>query len=58
VDRIREELGYVEGNLQLLKNPDNVKKYLKWCQDERGKPGGFHTHIDTKVQEPDEDLPF
>lgn len=30
VDRIIEELGYIPGNIQKLKNTDNVKKYLNY----------------------------
>lgn len=30
VDRIREEIGYVPGNLQVLTNSDNVKKYFSY----------------------------
>ena len=32
IDRVNEEKGYIEGNLQLLLNPDNVKKYVKYRQ--------------------------
>jgi hypothetical protein len=37
LDRIREDIGYVAGNLQLLTNSQNVKKYLeyKWDDNER-----------------------
>lgn len=31
VDRIIEELGYVPGNIQKMKNGDNVRKYLEYC---------------------------
>ena len=34
LDRIREEIGYVCGNLQLLPNHQNVKKYLEYKYDE------------------------
>lgn len=30
IDRINEELGYTKDNIQVLKNPDNVKKYRKF----------------------------
>lgn len=30
VDRIREELGYVPGNLQVLPNAENTRKYLSY----------------------------
>lgn len=30
VDRIREELGYVPGNIQVKPNGENVKKYLSY----------------------------
>jgi len=30
VDRIIEELGYIEGNLQCIQNADNVRKYLSY----------------------------
>lgn len=41
VDKIIDELGYVEGNLQVLPNTDNVRKYLGYEYDERGKPYNF-----------------
>jgi len=31
VDRIKEWLGYVPGNIQKLKNGDNTRKYLEYC---------------------------
>jgi len=30
IDRIKEELGYVEGNLQVLTNTENLKKYREY----------------------------
>lgn len=41
VDRIKEHLGYVEGNLQVLTNTENVKKYLSYQHDKNGKPYKF-----------------
>lgn len=58
VDRIVEELGYVEGNLQLLENRENVKKFLKWKEDERGVPVDFYTHTVKENTNQDEDCPF
>ncbi len=39
IDRIKEHLGYVEGNLQILTNTENVKKYISFNYD----PMGNHT---------------
>jgi hypothetical protein len=41
VDKIVDALGYVEGNLQVLTNTDNVRKYLGYEFDEKGKPYNF-----------------
>lgn len=41
VDKIIDELGYVEGNLQVLTNSQNVRKYLGYEFDENGKPYNF-----------------
>lgn len=30
IDRIEEEKGYVDGNLQVLENETNIRKYLEW----------------------------
>lgn len=43
VDRIDENKGYVPGNLAVLTNSENVKKYLKWHEDHRGRPVDFLT---------------
>lgn len=58
IDRINEELGYVEGNLQLLTNAKNVKKYIDWRVNEKGKPVDFYTHTKKKTDHPDKDMPF
>lgn len=31
VDRIKEWLGYIPGNIQKMTNGDNVRKYLEYC---------------------------
>ncbi len=41
IDRIKEELGYIEGNLQVITNTQNVKKYLSYTYNEKGKPENF-----------------
>lgn len=51
VDCIINELGYVPGNLQLLTNADNVKKYFTY--DWQSK-----TVYEVKAVESKEDLPF
>lgn len=43
IDRIDESKGYYIGNLQVLTNSQNVKKFLKWSNDEHGKPVHFTT---------------
>ena len=58
VDRIEEELGYIEGNIRCIKNEDNLKKYLLWKYDydefsrEMVFTGGWVTPPDTS------DVPF
>lgn len=57
IDRIIEELGYIEGNLQILQNPDNVKKYKRWkALNDQGK-SEFEV-VTVKPTEQDEDSPF
>lgn len=41
IDRIKEHLGYIPGNIQVLTNKDNVAKYLSWSHDKDGKPDNF-----------------
>lgn len=41
IDKIIDELGYIEGNLQILSNTDNVRKYLGYEYDENAKPYNF-----------------
>ncbi|MES2382495.1 MAG: hypothetical protein V4538_15715 [Bacteroidota bacterium] len=38
IDRIKEHLGYVPGNIQAKENTDNIKKYLTYNYDKYGKP--------------------
>lgn len=55
IDRKNEELGYIPGNLQLLTNEKNVKKYLTYCKNERGVPVNFRTETRRKREpEPDD----
>jgi hypothetical protein len=56
IDRIREELGYIEGNLQILTNTENVKKYLSYQYDKTGKPENYR--IKKSVQINNSDDPF
>ncbi len=41
VDKIIDSKGYVPGNLQVLTNTANVRKYLGYDYDENGKPYNF-----------------
>jgi hypothetical protein len=43
IDRIDETQGYHWWNIQILTNVDNVKKYMTWKYDEKGKPIEFYT---------------
>lgn len=54
MDRIRENEGYTVDNIQALKNHLNVKKYLRYSFDERGKPYHFvnETIIEKKPNTP------
>lgn len=56
IDRIIEELGYIEGNIQALPNIDNVKKYLSYQYDKTGKPENYR--IKKSVQIDETDAPF
>lgn len=54
VDRIDESKGYVEGNLQVLNNSDNIKKYLSYQYDEKGKPTFYRINKVNYGQESDD----
>ena len=41
IDRINESMGYVEGNLQVMTNTENVKKYLRYNYDKNNIPCDF-----------------
>lgn len=41
IDRKEETKGYEYSNLQVLTNTQNVKKYITWQLDQRGKPEHF-----------------
>lgn len=41
IDRKKEYLGYVPGNLQVLTNSENIKKYLRYDHGQGGKPINF-----------------
>ena len=49
VDRIDESKGYVPGNLQVLTNSANVRKYLTYQYDERDKPTNYKTKKTVQV---------
>jgi len=53
IDRIIEELGYVEGNLQILTNTENVKKYLSYQYDKTGKPENYMIKKSVIIDDPD-----
>lgn len=64
IDRIIETIGYVEGNLQVLTNVENVKKYhehrkrlLKYSKDLQGIPDHFWVE-DGRTDVDRGDLPF
>lgn len=56
IDRKKEHLGYIPGNLQVLENTDNVKKYLAFDRDQKGKPINFK--IKKRINIDDTDNPF
>lgn len=58
IDRKREELGYVPGNIQVLQNGDNVRKYMSWQYDEKGKPERFRFHKSNTSDGNKEEYPF
>lgn len=57
IDRKREDVGYVKGNIQVLTNTANFKKFLSWSHDEKGKPTQFKFSQPTKINE-QETYPF
>ncbi len=59
IDRIKEELGYIEGNLQSLENAENVKKYKRWIDRDRNNKSVFKTiTIKPPDKSTDDDYPF
>lgn len=54
IDRIKEDLGYIPGNLQLLKNVDNIKKYHRSHHD--GEKMVYKAEL--VKNEPADDVPF
>lgn len=54
VDRKYEDIGYHADNIQIMKNIDNVKKYISY--DWRNKTVSITTY--QQSHEPAEDLPF
>ncbi len=59
IDRKREELGYVPGNIQVLENADNIRKYMSWQYDEKGKPTHFKFYTNKPLtQDEQESYPF
>lgn len=57
IDRKDETLGYVEGNLQLLTNADNVRKYKRWKAINQKGQSEFETVL-VKPLQLDRDTPF
>lgn len=57
VDRIIEDLGYVEGNLQRLENGQNVRKSLQYRYGSTGKPEDFNVITHRPAQQK-EGVPF
>jgi hypothetical protein len=57
IDRKNETKGYSSDNIQVLTNSQNVKKFLKWSEDQNGKPLNFW--FESNKQENEfEDVPF
>jgi len=38
IDRIKNELGYVEGNLRVVTNKVNRENYVQWYREQKGQP--------------------
>ena len=57
LDRIREEGGYSKGNLQILQNHENVRKYLQYYYCELNRKMIFSTQI-VKTTTDKGDCPF
>lgn len=56
IDRIEQTKGYTVDNLQILTNSNNIKKYLRWNHDRKGKPIDFK--FVTYIDEVNDDDPF
>jgi len=50
VDRIKEHLGYVKGNIQGLLNTNNIKKYLEYCYNGPGH-GDFRYRVKKELDQ-------
>lgn len=57
VDGKDESRGYVPGNLQVITNSENVKKYLSYDRGHKGKPCNFKIKKAVVIND-DTDLPF
>lgn len=57
IDRIKEHLGYIPGNIQVIKNIDNLEKYLAYTgrNPVNNKP---EFKVKRKVQVDEKDYPF
>lgn len=56
IDRIDETKGYTIDNIQVITNTENIRKYLSYNYDERGKPCDFKMQKIVPVNP--EDYPF
>lgn len=57
VDRIKEDEGYFYNNIQVLKNTDNVKKYIAWAGRDPYGTNHFTTKT-VKINNNLNDVPF
>lgn len=56
IDRIDERKGYFKNNIQVLTNSDNVRKFLTYSFNEKGKP--IHFKVFKSVNVPATGHPF
>jgi len=58
IDRINESVGYQIGNLQLLTNSENIRKYIQFVEINRDGSKKFTTTVNLNLNNQINDTPF
>lgn len=58
IDRIDETKGYILSNLQILKNHENVTKYLRYQYNKRTRSMDFSLHVARSSSQANSGAPF